>query len=72
MEADCVVHTPMLPFDVADTDAEIIRLPESGKNVVSAVSYSAPEWFGPDYPSKFENTSTPAPSNAWQSGLASA
>lgn len=55
VEADCVVHTPMLPFDIADTDAEIIRLLESGKNVVSAVSYTAPEFFGPDYVAKFED-----------------
>ena len=54
LEADCVVHTPMLPFDISDTDDEIIRLLESGKNVVSAVSYTAPEFFGEDYSDKFE------------------
>ena len=55
LHADCVVHTPMLPFDISDTDDEIIRLLESGKNVVSAVSYTAPEFFGADYIAKFED-----------------
>jgi len=55
LHADCVVHTPMLPFDITDTDAEIIRLLESGKNVVPAVSYTAPEFFGNDYHAKFED-----------------
>lgn len=55
LDADCVIHTPMLPFDISDTDAEIIRLLESGKNVVSAVSYTAPEFFGADYLAKFED-----------------
>jgi hypothetical protein len=54
LDADCVVHTPMLPFDISDTDDEIIRLLESGKNVVSAVSYTAPEFFGDEYRAKFE------------------
>jgi hypothetical protein len=55
LDADCVVHTPMMPFDISDTDDEIVRLPESGKNVVSAVSYTAPEFFGADYFAKFED-----------------
>jgi hypothetical protein len=55
LHADCVVHTPMLPFDISDTDDEIIRLLESGKNVVSAVSYTAPEFFGDEYRAKFES-----------------
>ncbi|WP_368834398.1 hypothetical protein [Mycobacterium intracellulare] len=54
VEADCVVHTPMLPFDISDTDDEIVQLLESGKNVISAVSYTAPEFFGADYLAKFE------------------
>lgn len=54
LDADCVVHTPMLPFDIGDTDTEIIQLLESGKNVVSAVSYTAPEFFGAAYLAKFE------------------
>lgn len=54
LEADCVIHTPMLPFDISVSDLEVIRLLESGKNVVSAVSYTEPAFFGTGYVARLE------------------
>jgi len=43
LDADVVIHTPQLP-----DDADILALPRSGKNVISALSYFAPEIEGPE------------------------
>ena len=42
LEADCVVHTPTTPALVQGADDGVVRLLESGKNVVPAASYHNP------------------------------
>jgi hypothetical protein len=51
LDADCVIHTAAQQPDMATLDEDVIRLLESGKNVVSTQSYhfpvmrdSLPEW----------------------------
>jgi hypothetical protein len=53
LDADCVIHTPQA-FDPAAMDAEVIRLLESGKNVVSTAAYHYPPQRGEDYASRLE------------------
>jgi 4-hydroxy-tetrahydrodipicolinate reductase len=45
LDVDCVLHTPKDPGDFR-SDAEIIRLLESGKNVITALPYHWPELRG--------------------------
>jgi 4-hydroxy-tetrahydrodipicolinate reductase len=45
LDADCVIHTPQA-FDPNVMDAEVIRLLESGKNVVSTAGYHFPPAMG--------------------------
>lgn len=53
LDADVVFHAPMTGApDVLDAD--VLRLLESGKNVVSATSYHYPPLKGPDYVAKLE------------------
>lgn len=61
LDADCVVHTPVSDLDLAEIDAEVIRLLESGKNVVSTQSYHYPpmrahypEWRNAEPAERFE------------------
>lgn len=42
LHADCVIHTPLPPLDETEMTADVIRLLESGKNVISAQSYFNP------------------------------
>lgn len=42
LDADVVIHCPRLAPPYGSHDAEIIRLLESGKNVISIIGYSAP------------------------------
>lgn len=42
LDADCVIHTPVSGLDLGVLDADVIRLLESGKNVVSTQSYHYP------------------------------
>lgn len=51
LEADVVVHTPMLSSPYAAHDVDVQRLLESGKNVVSINNYFEPEALGLDYAS---------------------
>lgn len=49
IDADVVVHAPMLSSPYAGHDADVRRLLESGKNVVSINSYFEPAALGRDY-----------------------
>jgi len=53
LDVDCVLHTPKDPGDFR-SDAEIIRLLESGKNVITALPYHWPELRGEDLVKKIE------------------
>lgn len=54
LSADCVIHTAAPPFDLAAMDSDIMRLLESGKNVVSATGFFYPLYHGKQYADKFE------------------
>jgi hypothetical protein len=52
--ADCVIYTAAPPFDLEAMDRDVIRLLESGKNVVSATAFFYPLFHGKAYVEKFE------------------
>lgn len=54
MPADCVIYTGAPPFDSATMENDVIRLLESGKNVVSATAFFYPMFHGKAYVEKFE------------------
>ncbi|SCW66662.1 4-hydroxy-tetrahydrodipicolinate reductase [Sphingobium faniae] len=54
LDADCVIHTPRALPDFHDYDADVIRLLESGKNVVSGACYHFPPIHGDDYAQRLE------------------
>jgi len=53
LDVDCVLHTPKDPGDFR-SDGEIIRLLESGKNVITALPYQWPELRGEEIVKKLE------------------
>lgn len=53
LEADCVLHMPMLEPTSEASDREVIALLSSGKSVISVRGYYWPRWRGPDYERKF-------------------
>jgi 2,4-diaminopentanoate dehydrogenase len=54
LPADCVLYTAAPPFDLEAMDQDVIRLLESGKNVVSATAFFYPLYHGQSYVDKFE------------------
>jgi hypothetical protein len=52
--ADCVIYTSAPPFDWEAMERDILRLLESGKNVVCATAFFYPPFQGPDFVAKFE------------------
>ncbi|MET0657636.1 MAG: hypothetical protein ABW110_05695 [Steroidobacteraceae bacterium] len=54
LPADCVIYTAAPPFDLEAMDRDVIRLLESGKNVVSATAFFYPLYHGKEYVAKFE------------------
>src|SRR5271156_5740749 len=54
LNADAVLYSGMLPFDVPSMESDIIRLLESGKNVISAVAFHFAHNHGAAYVEKFE------------------
>lgn len=54
LDADVVLYAGMLPFDAATHDSDIIRLLESGKNVVTAVAFHYAHNHDAAYVEKFE------------------
>jgi hypothetical protein len=55
LAADAVLYSGMLPFDVPSMESDIIRLLESGKNVISAVAFHFAHNHGAAYVEKFED-----------------
>lgn len=57
LEADVVLHCPLAVGGTA-LDKDVLALLESGKNVISAVSYAYPKTQGEDYARQFEEACT--------------
>lgn len=53
LDADFVLHMPMLEPTTDKSDAEVVALLESGKNVISLRGYFWPAWRGAEYERKF-------------------
>ena len=53
LEADAVFHMPTLEPTTDNSDREVIRLLESGLNVISIRGYWYPQWRGADYAAQF-------------------
>jgi 2,4-diaminopentanoate dehydrogenase len=53
LDADFVLHMPMLEPTPESSDREIIALLESGKNVISVRGYYWPRWRGTEYEKQF-------------------
>jgi len=49
LNADLVIHSPQFQESMAEHDADVIRLLESGKNVISMMGYFNPEALGKEY-----------------------
>lgn len=54
LDADAVLYTGMLPFDAATMESDVVRLLESGKNVISATAFHYAHNRGDAYVEKFE------------------
>jgi hypothetical protein len=54
LDADVVLHCPLLQFPYAAHDKDVLRLLESGKNVISINNYFHPASLGPEHAAKFE------------------
>ena len=54
LPADCVIYTGAPPFDWAAMENDVLRLLESGKNVVSATAFFYPQFHGAGFVEKFE------------------
>ncbi|MET0661337.1 MAG: hypothetical protein ABW110_24630 [Steroidobacteraceae bacterium] len=54
LDADCVLHCALSASSQDQMDADVIRLLESGKNVVSSASYHNPFLKGKDYVARLE------------------
>src|SRR5215210_4363054 len=54
LDADVVIHTGMLPFEMAAMEDVVVRLLESGKNVIHAAGFHYAHNHGPEYVEKFE------------------
>lgn len=54
LPADCVIYTSAPPFDMEGMESDVIRLLESGKNVVSATSFFYAPFHGQAYVERFE------------------
>jgi hypothetical protein len=54
LDADCVIHTPQPQIDESQMTHEVARLLESGKNVVTAVSYFYPPMRGAEVNDRLE------------------
>ena len=54
LPADCVIHTSAPPFDTETMKSDVVRLLESGKNVVSATAFFYAPFHGQAYVDTFE------------------
>lgn len=55
LDADVAIYTGMLPMDMAAMEDVVIRLLESGKNVIHAAGFHYAHNHGPEYVEKFES-----------------
>ncbi|WP_163847716.1 hypothetical protein [Pseudooceanicola aestuarii] len=55
LDADVVLHTSQISVPYAGQNADVIRLLESGKNVISPNGYNRPDYHGPDYAEPLRN-----------------
>lgn len=53
LEADCVIHTTQA-FDTQSITDEVLKLLESGKNIVSTAAFHYPMMRGPEYADRLE------------------
>lgn len=67
LDADCVIHTP-LPLDAEQNELDVLRLLESGKNVVSTAAYHFPHRRGGAYVERLEQACTRGQSTVKGSG----
>lgn len=56
LDADVVLHCPLLQFPYSAHDADVCRLLESGKNVISINNYFHPASLGPEHAAKLEKS----------------
>ena len=56
LDADVVLHCPLLQFPYSAHDADVMRLLESGKDVISINNYFHPASLGAAHAAKFENS----------------
>jgi hypothetical protein len=54
MDADVVIYTPRMHFEMEDMDKEVIELLESGKSVVTPAGYWFPPYYGQEYVDRLE------------------
>jgi 4-hydroxy-tetrahydrodipicolinate reductase len=54
LDADCVIHTPRPAIDESEMVDDVVRLLESGKNVVSATSFFYPPMRGAEVAERLE------------------
>lgn len=56
LDADIVLHCPLLQFPYSAHDADVCRLLESGKDVISINNYFHPASLGTEHAAKLENS----------------
>ncbi|MFC3052590.1 NAD(P)H-dependent amine dehydrogenase family protein [Kordiimonas pumila] len=69
LNADIVIHTPMVQPPYTSHDSDIQRLLASGKNVISINGHSYPQHWGADHFSKFEDACNKGQSTLLGGGL---
>lgn len=58
LEADCVVHLPRQHRDMTEHKADVLRLLESGKNVISGIDFFHPQTHDPEWAARVEEACT--------------
>lgn len=69
MDADIVLHCPLLQFPYSAHDDDVCRLLESGKNVISINNYFHPAGISPAYAARLENSCRKGQSTLWGTGI---
>lgn len=69
LDADVVVHAARIHGDAGHHDADIVRLLESGKNVITINGMSAPDWWGSERASALATAGRAGGSTLMPAGL---
>ena len=69
LDADIVIHSPMLQPPYSHHNEDICRLLASGKNVISINGHSYPQHWGKEYSASFSKACTQGQSSLFGSGL---